>query len=179
MPPAFSAASVETGRPGRRLGAERRRWFAGHCRVAVETRSPVEFVDVTTHLASLVRERRLTDGLLVAQTRHTTTGLLINEHEPLLLADLAAMFERVAPAGPQYAHDDFSRRTVNVTPGERVNGWAHCRAALLPTTQALPVVDGSLALGRWQRVLLVELDGGQRREILVWLTGWRRGARRA
>ena len=57
------------------------------------------------------------EGLLVAQTRHTTTGLLINEHEPLLLADLEALFERLAPVAAVYAHDDFSRRTVNVDAG--------------------------------------------------------------
>jgi secondary thiamine-phosphate synthase enzyme len=107
----------------------------------------------------------------VAHTRHTTTGLLINEHEPLLLTDLEAMFERVAPVSAAYAHDDFTRRTVNIAPGERRNGQAHCRAALLRTSECVPVTSGRLNLGRWQRVFLVDFDGGQQREISLTLLG--------
>jgi secondary thiamine-phosphate synthase enzyme len=149
---------------------------ARHFVLPVETHQPVEFVDLTADLARLVREIGLTDGLLVVQTRHTTTGLLINEHEPLLLADLAGMFERVAPRAAHYAHDDYSQRTVNLVPGERVNGWAHCQAALMPTTQAVPVAGAELTLGRWQRLFFVELDGGQSRAVSVWLTGRRRSS---
>ena len=107
------------------------------------------------------------------QTLHTTTGVMINEHEPLLLGDLKAMFERLVPAG-RYDHDDFERRTVNLTPDERVNGHAHCRAALLRTSESLPIVNGALTLGRWQRVFLVEFDGPRRREVSVALVATRR-----
>ena len=111
------------------------------------------------------------DGVVVAQTRHTTMGLLINEHEPLLLDDFASLFERLAPAAAPYAHDDFSRRTVNLMPGERRNGHAHCRAALLRTSESVSVAGGVLTLGRWQRVFLVEFDGGQQREVSLTLLG--------
>ena len=140
--------------------------------VSVETRLPTEFVDITDVLSRTVEEAGLVEGLLVVQTRHTTTGLMINEHEPLLLADLEAMFERVAPMAAAYAHDDFSCRT-NVGPGERRNGHAHCRAALLRTSESVAISDGRLSLGRWQRVFLVDFDGGQRREISLTLMGGR------
>ena len=67
--------------------------------VSVETHAPLEFADITDALSRAVNEVGLVEGLLVVQTRHTTTGLLINEHEPLLLADLEALFERLAPVG--------------------------------------------------------------------------------
>ena len=142
-----------------------------HLVVSVVTRDPVEFVDITPALAGVVEGLGLRDGVLTVYTRHTTTGLLINEHEPLLFSDLQAMFERLVPEDGPFAHDDFERRTVNLTPGERRNGWAHCRAALLRTSESIPVADAQLSLGRWQRVLLVEFDGGQRREIAVTLQG--------
>ena len=142
-----------------------------HLVVSVVTRDPVEFVDITPALARVVEGLGLRDGVLTVYTRHTTTGLLINEHEPLLFSDLQAMFERLVPEDGPFAHDDFERRTVNLTPGERRNGWAHCRAALLRTSESIPVADAQLSLGRWQRVLLVEFDGGQRREIAVTLQG--------
>ena len=74
------------------------------------------------------------------------------------------MFERLVPAVTDFAHDDFESRTVNLTPGERRNGRAHCRAALLRTSESFLVADAEAEPGRWQRVLLVDFDGGQRRE---------------
>jgi secondary thiamine-phosphate synthase enzyme len=139
--------------------------------VCVETRSPMEFVDITDVLSSTVNDVGLMEGLLVVSTRHTTTGLMLNEHERLLLADFEALFERLAPLGARYGHDDFSRRTGNVVPGERRNGHAHCRAALLRASENVAVIDGQLSLGRWQRVFLVDFDGGQRREISLTLLG--------
>jgi secondary thiamine-phosphate synthase enzyme len=139
--------------------------------LSVMTREPVEFVDITTALQQSVECLGLRDGVATIQTRHTTTGLLINEHEPLLFSDLRAMFERLVPESAAFAHDDLARRTVNVTRGERRNGWAHCRAALLRTSESIAVAGARLSLGRWQRVMLVEFDGGQRRNVAVTLQG--------
>ena len=141
--------------------------------ISVVTREEMEFIDLTPALTALVESLGIRDGVLTVQTRHTTTGVMINEHEPLLLNDLKAMFERLVPARP-YEHDDFERRTVNLTPDERVNGHAHCRAALLRTSESVPIVDGALTLGRWQRVFLVEFDGPRRREVSVALGAARR-----
>jgi secondary thiamine-phosphate synthase enzyme len=151
--------------------ARRRVSIIRHLVVSVETRQPVEFVDLTALLSRTIQGIGLLEGLVTVQTRHTTTGLLINEHEPLLLEDLQALFERIAPASADYCHDDYSRRTVNLGPNERRNGYAHCRAALLRTSEQIPVAGGDLSLGRWQRVFLVDFDGGQRREVSVVLMG--------
>jgi secondary thiamine-phosphate synthase enzyme len=133
----------------------------------VTTRS-MEFVDLTDRLTALVGSAGLENGVLVVQTRHTTTGLLVNEAEPRLLEDLAARLACWAPLDLAYAHDDLSRRTVNVLENrERRNGHAHCRAALFRSSETLVVEGGRLCLGRWQRVLLVECDGPQRRELVV------------
>ena len=142
-----------------------------HLIVPVETRQPMEFVDVTDILAAVVEEVGLKEGVLTIHTRHTTTGIMINEHEPLLLRDLAAMFERFAPTGAAYHHDNFAIRTVNLVPGERRNGHAHCRAALLRSSESVPVMNGSLGLGRWQRIFFVDFDGPQSRELWLTLAG--------
>ena len=68
--------------------------------LTVETKRPVEFVDITPLIAVAVREGGLAYGIAMIQTRHTTTGLLVNENEPLLLTDLEAFFTRVAAAPP-------------------------------------------------------------------------------
>lgn len=138
---------------------------AVHRCLEVITACATEFVDLTDRLETFISLTGTRDGLLHVQTLHTTTGLLINEAEPLLLLDLMVRFERWAPADRAYAHDDLARRTVNVGPLERPNGYAHCRAALLRTSETVLVRGGRLCLGRWQRVLFAEFDGPQRRQV--------------
>lgn len=142
-----------------------------HKTLTVHTVHPMQFLDVTRLVEAAVQQAGLHAGIVTVQTRHTTTGILINEHEPLLLADFRNLFERLAPSRFDYAHDDFLRRTVNLTPDERRNGHAHCRAALLRSSETVAVRGGLLDLGRWQRVIFVEFDGGQRRQLTLTMMG--------
>ena len=146
-------------------------WSAVHDTISLGTTAATQFVDLTPRLEELVWRHRLSCGLVNVQTRHTTTGVVVNEDEPLLMEDLRRTLQRVAPRLFGYAHDDFRRRRVNLVPGERVNGHAHCQALVLPSAASLNVAGGTLCLGRWQRVFLVELDGPQSREVSVTLMG--------
>jgi secondary thiamine-phosphate synthase enzyme len=142
-----------------------------HTRIRVTTRHPTEFVDLTDHLEKLVAGIGVGSGILNVQTLHTTTAILVNEHEPLLLDDFQRLLERAAPVDARYRHDDTTVRTVNVTAEERANGHAHCRALMLPSSVCLNVSNGHVLLGRWQRVFFVELDGPREREISALLIG--------
>lgn len=144
---------------------------ARHVRLALRTSCATEFIDLTDRIADAVHHADLRLGFVNVQTCHTTTALVLNEHEPLLLGDFAQLFEAVAPAGRAYGHDDLGRRSVNVTPDERVNGHAHCRALMLAASIGLNVAGGRLQLGRWQRLFLVELDGPRDREVSLVLLG--------
>jgi secondary thiamine-phosphate synthase enzyme len=139
-------------------------------RIRLDTSQTTEFIDLTDRLDQFIVESDVRVGILNVQTSHTTAAIVVNEHEPLLLADFLAFFERTVPQSTVYGHDDMSRRT-NVGAGEPRNGHAHCRALLLPTSVCLNVVDGRLVLGPWQRVFLVELDGPRRREVSVVAVG--------
>jgi len=142
-----------------------------HARVRIETHSPTEFIDLTDRLEALVADAGIRFGFVNLQTLHTTTAIVVNEREPLLLTDFATLLEHAAPRGADYRHDDASVRTVNLTPDERVNGHAHCRALLLGPSACLNVVDGRLLLGRWQRVFMAELDGPRSRDVSVLILG--------
>ncbi|MCC7010279.1 MAG: YjbQ family protein [Acidobacteria bacterium] len=146
-----------------------------HVHFTIATSQPTEFTDITDRLAAIVAVSGLRTGVVSVQTQHTTTAIVVNEHEPLLLDDFAAVLERTAPRDACYAHDDPQRRVDNVVAGERPNGHAHCRALFLPSSACLNVVRGTLQLGRWQRVFLVELDGPRERGVSVGLVGegWR------
>ena len=137
----------------------------------VQTMRAVQIIDLTPALSALVRASGLEAGLANVQVLHTTMGLLLNEWELLLHEDLERTLEALAPAGSAYRHDDMARRVPVPPPGERRNGHAHCRAMVLRGSETLNVRGGALVLGRWQRVLLAELDGPQARLVSVALLG--------
>ena len=142
-----------------------------HTKIRIATERPTQFIDLTDRLEVFVAEAGIRFGLVNVQTLHTTTAIVVNELEPLLLSDFATLLESAAPRDAGYRHDDVTARTVNVTPDERINGHAHCRALLLGPSAALNVIDGKLLLGRWQRVFMAELDGPRAREISVLILG--------
>ena len=142
-----------------------------HTRLRVETRHATEFVDLTDRIEAFVAASGIADGIVNVQTLHTTTAIVVNEHEPLLLSDFATLLARLAAEDAAYQHDDMAVRTVNLAPGERANGHAHCRAVLLGVSALLNVANHRVQLGRWQRVFLVELDGPRRREVSMQILG--------
>ena len=142
-----------------------------HTRIQIATERPTQFIDITDRLRELVAEASIRFGFVNVQTLHTTTAIVVNEFEPLLLADFSTLLQNVAPCDAGYRHDDVTARTVNLTADERVNGHAHCRALILGASACLNVIDGRLLLGRWQRVFVVELDGPRAREFSVLILG--------
>jgi secondary thiamine-phosphate synthase enzyme len=142
-----------------------------HDRIRVATAEAVEFIDLTDRIEALAVDAGIHAGIVNIQSLHTTTAVIVNEHEPLLLADFAALLARTAPRHAPYRHDDMDVRTVNLAPGERANGHAHCHALLLGSSASLNIANGRLQLGRWQRVFLVELDGPRTREVSVVVFG--------
>jgi len=142
-----------------------------HRAVNLHTDEALQFIDLTAALRQFVEESGLRQGFLNVQTRHTTTAIIINENEPLLLDDLKKSLERIAPRTVSYKHDDFDIRTENLTPDERPNGHAHCKALFLRSSETLNIINGELDLGRWQRVFFVELDGARQRTVSLSILG--------
>ncbi|HLB84566.1 MAG TPA: secondary thiamine-phosphate synthase enzyme YjbQ, partial [Steroidobacteraceae bacterium] len=142
-----------------------------HTTLRIDTDQPTQFIDLTADLEAFVAASGIQSGLLNVQSLHTTAAIVVNEHEPLLLTDMAGLLERLAPVDAVYRHDNITLRTVNCVLGEPPNGHSHCRALLLGSTAALNVVDGVLQLGRWQRVFLVELDGPRTRDVSLLVLG--------
>ncbi|WP_442756523.1 secondary thiamine-phosphate synthase enzyme YjbQ [Methylocystis sp. JAN1] len=121
------------------------------------------FYEFTAALADFVRSERMSAGLLTAFCRHTSASLLIQENaDPSVLADLEAVFARLAPEGAGYAHDTEGPDDMP----------AHIRAALTQTQLSIPVIGGALALGTWQGVYLFEhRRRPHRREIALHVIG--------
>lgn len=146
-------------------------WRVRNELLVVETGPAPDFVDITERVAELARRSGVRDGQVLVFSRHTTAAVRVQEAEPLLLEDIAACLERLAPRDLDYRHNDFRIRTVNMTPHESPNGHSHCQHLFLGASETLPLVDGALALGRWQRLFLIELDHPRTREVHVQILG--------
>ena len=138
-----------------------------HATIRTVTHHPTQFIDLTDEVAAFVTESGIHTGLVNIQGLHTTTAVIVNENDPLLLGDVAALLERIAPEAGYYRHDNVSLRTANCVLGDRPNGHSHCRALLLAPSVSLNIVGGSVHLGTWQRIFLVELDGPRTRSVSV------------
>jgi secondary thiamine-phosphate synthase enzyme len=139
--------------------------------VEFETTAAPEFIDITEDVVRVVEASGIRFGQATIFSQHTTAAIKINEHEPLLLRDLARVLRNFAPPSAYYEHNDFDRRTVNMNEDECANGHAHVQHLFLGTSETIPVVDGRITLGAWQRVFLVELDHPRLRRVLVNVVG--------
>lgn len=140
--------------------------------VTVEAPRRLGVVDLTPALEREAAQLGDCDGFAIAFARHTTCALLINELEDGAQADFAARLDQLFPPSSYYAHDDLGIRTQNLQPGERANGHAHVAQMLMGgTSHTIPIGGGVPLLGRWQRLLLVELDEPKPREVVLQIYG--------
>ncbi|HMV48760.1 MAG TPA: secondary thiamine-phosphate synthase enzyme YjbQ [Blastocatellia bacterium] len=141
-----------------------------HDVIRLQTAECLEFIDLTSHVESIVARSGIRQGMVNVQTKHTTTALIVNENEPLLIEDLKRLLDSHVPRNGDYEHNDFSRR-VDIPPDEPANGHSHCKALFLPASIMLNVAEGKLQLGRWQSLFFVELDDSRERNISVLIMG--------
>ena len=131
--------------------------------LSASTRGDGDTVDLTPQLAEAVTECGLQDGVATLFMPGSTAGLTTIEFEPGAVADLADVFEELAPSDRNWRHHERW--------GDH-NGHSHVRAALLGPSLSVPFVDGELALGTWQQVVLVDFDDRpRRRSVIVQLVG--------
>jgi secondary thiamine-phosphate synthase enzyme len=134
-----------------------------------------QLVDVTDEVQDAVERADIANGMALVYSPHTTCAIVINERESGFAEDFAELLAELAPAeGRYYRHDDLDIRTEGIEEdtADFPNGHSHCRAGLLASSsQAVPVLEGRLALGTWQRIFFCELDRARPRKIFVQVIG--------
>jgi len=130
------------------------------------TRQKLDFVNLTDIAEHLVAESGIREGFALVQSLHSTAGLLVNEWQDALLDDFRALLEQAVPADASWRHNDSRYSDC-----ERGNAASHLRAALMDSSAVMGVRDGRLVRGTWQSLILVELDGPQKRSVFVQVFG--------
>ena len=139
--------------------------------INLKTAATLDFIDITEKVREKIKEAGITNGVINIQSLHTTMAVIVNEAEPLLIADMKELLEKLAPRTYKYAHDNFEIRTVNMCDDECANGHAHNKAIHLPTSTMMNIIKNDLQLGRWQRVFAIELDRSRPRQIALQIMG--------
>lgn len=120
--------------------------------------------NITQSVAKAVAASNLRDGIVTVFAKHTTASIMIIEDEPGIRADTRTFWDRVIPPDSRWQHN-----TVN--PGED-NGHSHLRGQLQGPSVTIPFAAGTLLLGTWQQVVLVDFDTRSRtRELIVQVLG--------
>ncbi|MDD1735377.1 MAG: secondary thiamine-phosphate synthase enzyme YjbQ [Methanothrix sp.] len=126
----------------------------------IVTSRQIEIVDITDGIERYVNDCGREKGICLVYSLHTTTALIINEADEALLNDILNLMERIAPQAAGYQHDRGDG-----------NAHAHLRAALLGNSVIIPIEKGGLALGTWQRILFIEMDGPRKRRLSIRIIG--------
>ncbi|MGH8884865.1 MAG: secondary thiamine-phosphate synthase enzyme YjbQ [Egibacteraceae bacterium] len=134
--------------------------------------------DVTDECLELLASSGVVEGSLQVYSSHTTCAVKINELETCFLEDLRLFMEALIPPEAYYRHDDFEIRDPATLAGapedELINGHSHIKQMLLGcASETVPIVAGRLGLGRWQRIMFIELDQSRPRRVHLQVQGWR------
>ena len=138
--------------------------------VKVATHASFEVCDVTETVEAVVRASGVLEGMVTISPRHTTCAMAVNENEARLFEDLRNFFLTMAPPGGSYKHNDLHLR-VNIPPDEPENAHAHLIAMMLGNSETVIVHNGTLELGRYQSLLLLEMDGPRERTLSIQVLG--------
>jgi len=124
--------------------------------IKIHTQKTQEMVDITAQVTEVVRQTGVRSGLCMVYVPHATAAVVINENaDPNVCQDILDALGRMVPEGA-WRHD----RVDN-------NAAAHIKATILGPSETVPVRDGSLQLGTWQSLMLVEFDGPRERTLIV------------
>lgn len=125
------------------------------------TQKRKEIVPITDEVERIIRASGIEEGLALVSAMHITASVIVQDEESGLWQDIMAWVEKVAPENPKYLH----HRT-----GED-NGDAHLKNLLLHHQVMLPITNGKIDFGPWQRLFYVEFDGQRNKRVLVKVIG--------
>ena len=124
--------------------------------ITVSTDRREELVDITEHVAAVVRRSDVGDGLVAVYAQGATAALMIQENwDESVQTDVIDLLRKLIPRGV-WRHDR-----------QDGNGDSHLKAGLVGPSETIPIIDGNLGLSRWQNIFLCEFDGPRRERRVV------------
>ena len=123
--------------------------------IRIKTKTRIEFVDITSQIKQIVRNKGIDKGICYIYVPHTTAAITINENaDPSVVKDIENALNKLVPLNAHYAHIEG-------------NADAHIKSTLIGCSKTIFVHNGSLFLGTWQGVFFCEFDGPRNRKVYV------------
>jgi len=126
--------------------------------IRVSTRGDGDVVDLTEGVARIVATGAIDSGVVNVFVRGSTASVTTMEFEPGGVQDLGEMLERLIPRQGDYEHNRLNHDS---------NSHAHQRASVIGASTSVPFHEGTLALGTWQQIVLVDFDDRHRERTVV------------
>ena len=125
------------------------------------TQKRKQIIPIHDKIEELVQKSKVQEGFCLVSAMHITASVYVNDQESGLYEDIMNWAEKVAPEDPNYKHHQT---------GEN-NGDAHLKRLLLGHQVILPITNGQLDLGPWERVFYAEFDGQRKKRVIVKIIG--------
>lgn len=130
--------------------------------IDVRTDKRFQIKDITSKIRRCIEDLDMKEGLLTAYVVHTTAAVTIQEDDLELWEDILNTYKKLVPLKDEYEHNaKYPERS------EEQNAHAHILSSLIQPSIHIPIEDGEMALGTWQNILFIELDGGRHRKVKV------------
>jgi len=130
-----------------------------HGKITLETKGFTDIIDVTKEVENIVFSHKIENAQALVYVTGSTASITSIEYEPGLIKDFPQIMEKLVPTDYKYQHDETWHDG---------NGYAHIRSAIIGNSLNIPIVNGSLSLGTWQQIVLIDFDNKPRtRQVIV------------
>jgi secondary thiamine-phosphate synthase enzyme len=122
-----------------------------------------DMIDITPETSKILTQSKLKEGIITIFVSGSTAAVTTIEFEPGLRHDFPHMLSRIVPTNMEYQHENMWHDG---------NGHSHVKASLIGPSLTIPFKDGTLMLGTWQQIVIVEMDIRKReRNVILQIMG--------
>lgn len=125
------------------------------------TKGYYDILDITEEIKKEVKKSKINNGLIFLFLEHNTAALLIQEYDETIFEDMKNILEKVFPLNGKYKHSHEGN----------INATAHLKNLILSQNLSIPIKNGEIVLGTWQRIILVELFESRERKVYITIIG--------
>ena len=129
--------------------------------IKIETKGPYDFIDITDKVNEILKESGIKNGIVSLFSLHNTACVIIQENDETIFKDIEEFFNRILPLNIKYYHNYEGN----------INATAHIKTNLLSQSLCIPIKDGKLLLGTWQRIIFLELFESRERKVFITIIG--------
>ena len=124
----------------------------------LSTEGDADMIEITGGVQRVIDGAGVTEGQALAFVRGSTAAVTTMEYEPGGIQDLRELLERLIPTEGDYEHNRLNHDS---------NSHAHQRASIIGPSETVPIIDGRLALGTWQQLVLIDFDDRPRQRTVI------------